>query len=481
LPHCARLARFAEFHYAAKAGTRRACIQLALDKRHAPWVHLLADKRVVYSKAAIDGEGLPSRNHASAKAAIYYAFMAAFCAMRPAAPIWCSHLITSHITRALGARYHTHCKLLSLIKFSPKVSSMGVDIEKLLVEKSKLIDKAIEKWLPRKYDAIALERTFGKARFKYNAESANKAIAEPVWDLLDRGGKRWRPTLLLLVCEALGGDAERFADWAIIPELVHNGTLMVDDVEDSSELRRGKPCTYKTFGIDITINAGNALYYIPLRILLESKLPAEQLNKAYEIYVQEMVNISYGQAMDIAWHRGLANADKIAEDEYLQMCAFKTGTLARMAAKFGAVAAGASDKTIEKAGRLAESLGIAFQIQDDILNLTAQEGKGQFTKDYIGEDIHEGKRTLMVIYTLSKATADDRKRLVEILDMHTADKKLIEEAIGIVQKYGAVEYARERASELVKAAWNDCEKLFKSGDARDAIAALVKFAAERKW
>ncbi|MEM7817415.1 MAG: polyprenyl synthetase family protein, partial [Candidatus Aenigmatarchaeota archaeon] len=168
---------------------------------------------------------------------------------------------------------------------------MGIDIEKLLAQKSELIDKAIEKWLPRRYDAMALERTFGKPRFKYNIEAANRAIAEPVWDLLDRGGKRWRPALLLLVCEALGGDAEAALDWAIIPELVHNGTLMVDDVEDSSELRRGKPCTYKIFGTDIAVNAGNALYYMPLQVLLKSKLADERLKRAYEIYAQEMVNI----------------------------------------------------------------------------------------------------------------------------------------------------------------------------------------------
>lgn len=185
-----------------------------------------------------------------------------------------------------------------------------IDIEALLAEKSKLIDKAIEKWLPRKYDARSMERTFGKPRFAYNAEAANRAIAEPVWDLLDRGGKRWRPALLLLVCEALGGDAGAALDWAVIPELVHNGTLVVDDVEDSSELRRGKPCTYKIFGTDIAVNAGSALYYIPLQVLLESKLPAEQLLKAYETYTQEMMNVSLGQAMDIAWHRGLARAGR---------------------------------------------------------------------------------------------------------------------------------------------------------------------------
>jgi geranylgeranyl pyrophosphate synthase len=256
---------------------------------------------------------------------------------------------------------------------------------------------------------------------------------------------------------------------------------MVDDVEDSSELRRGKPCTHKIFGTDIAINAGNALYYIPWKVLLESKLPAERLKKAYEIYIQEMINISLGQAMDIAWHRGLARADDISEDEYLQMCAYKTGTLARMAAKLGAVAADADSRTIDGVGRLAESLGIAFQIQDDILNLTASEGKGQFVKDYLGEDIHEGKRTLMVIYALSKATKPDRKRLIEILGMHTADKALISEAIEIIKKYGSIEYARERASVLVNDAWKGVEKMFKPGAALDAIVALVDFAVKRKW
>jgi len=357
----------------------------------------------------------------------------------------------------------------------------NVDIEKLLVEKSKQIDQLIEKWLPRAYDSKSMEHTFGKPRFKYNIDAANRAVAEPIWDLLDRGGKRWRPALLLFVCEALGGDAKRFADWVVIPELIHNGSLIVDDLEDSSELRRGKPCTYKTFGIDIAVNAGNALYYIPLRVLMETKLPAERLKQAYEIYVQEMINVSLGQAMDIAWHRGLANADRISEGEYLQMCAYKTGTLARMSAKLGAVAAGANDQTIESVGHLAESLGLAFQIQDDVLNLTATEGKGQFTKDYIGEDIHEGKRTLIVIYALSKATSADRKRLIEILNMHTSDKALIHEAIAIIQKYGAIEYAQKRAQALVQETWADVSALFKSGSARDAIEALVKFAAERKY
>lgn len=358
-----------------------------------------------------------------------------------------------------------------------------MDIEKFLEQKSKEIDAVLEKWVPRQYDAKAMEAAFGKARYKYNESAANKGMAEPIWDLLSRGGKRWRPALMLLICEALGGDPEKHRDWVAIPELVHNGTLMVDDVEDDSELRRGKPCTHKLFGVDIAINAGNAMYYLPLQVLLKSsgKIPDSMLNRAYEIYTQEMINISLGQAMDIAWHKGLADADSISEAEYLQMCAFKTGTLARMAAKLGALLAGAGSDAIEKMGEFAEAVGIGFQIQDDVLNLTAVSGKNQFTKDYIGEDIHEGKRTLMVIHALSKAETSERKRLLEILKMHTRDRKLIDEAIAILQKCGSIGYARKRAREIVEGAWKNAEPLMKSGAAKDTLKAFVDFMVLRQY
>jgi len=220
-----------------------------------------------------------------------------------------------------------------------------LDIEKFLEEKATLIDKAIEKYIPRKFSKDSAVFRLNPPNYAYNLDALNKAVTEPIWEFLDRGGKRWRPALFLLICEALGKKSEDFVDFAIIPEVVHNGTLMVDDIEDASELRRGKPCTYKIYGLDIAINAGNSMYYLPLMPLIEkkAKVPPQKLCKVYEIYVQEMISLSLGQAIDIAWHRGLANADEIDEKGYLQMCAYKTGTLARMAAKIAAVLADANE------------------------------------------------------------------------------------------------------------------------------------------
>jgi len=355
-----------------------------------------------------------------------------------------------------------------------------MDIEEILREKVSIIDKVIERYIPRKYDKASLTFTLGPPRYEYNLKASDKTMAEPIWEFLDRGGKRWRPVLFLLVCEALGKDPKEFLDFAIIPEVIHNGTIIADDVEDASEFRRGKPCTYKIFGLDIAINVANAMYYLPLLTLIRNKdkLSAERKSKIYDVYVQEMINISFGQAMDIAWHRGLADANRIKESQYLQMCAYKTGTLARMAAKMAAVLCDASDEVVEKLGRFAEAIGIAFQIQDDILNLVGEDFAER--KGGLGEDITEGKRTLIIIHTLEKAKPVDRRRLIEIFSLHTTDQKVRDEAIGIIQRYGSIEYAKEFARNMVKESWNEVDQLLPPSEAKEKLRAFADYLVERK-
>ena len=355
-----------------------------------------------------------------------------------------------------------------------------MDIEKILEQKARLVDKAIEKYIPRVFLENSLLFNINPPRYSNNLESINKGIAEPVWEILDRGGKRWRPALFLLICEALGKNSEDCLDFAIIPEVIHNGTLIVDDIEDSSELRRGKLCTYKIFGVDIAVNAGNAMYYLPLLPLIEKKekLPAESTRDIYEVYVQEMINLSLGQAMDITWHRGIANADELNEEDYLQMCAYKTGTLARMAAKISAIVANANEELVEKLGRFAESIGIAFQMQDDVLDLIGKEFA--IKKGGVGQDITEGKRTLMVIHTLKNANSPDRKRLIQILEMHTSVQNLRDEAISLLQKYNSIEHVRKTASRIVEQSWNEVSKLLPSSEAKEKLKAFAEFLIKRK-
>jgi geranylgeranyl pyrophosphate synthase len=357
---------------------------------------------------------------------------------------------------------------------------MHIDIEKFLKEKATIIDRLIEKYIPKSFEKTSLVFELSPPRYGHNLQALNQAIAQPIWDFLERGGKRWRPALFLLVIEAFGEDSKKFLDFAIIPEVIHNGTIMVDDVEDDSTFRRGKPCTHKIFGIDIAINAGNAMYFLPLLTLIKNKkgLPQETFSKIYEIYTKEMINLSLGQAMDIAWHRGLANADAITEAQYLQMCAYKTGTLARMAAKMAAVLANADANAVEKIGKFAEAVGVAFQIQDDILDLTGDEFAER--KGGRGQDITEGKRTLMIIHTLEKAEPSDKERLKEILKMYTSNQKLRDEAIGIMQKYGSIDYAKQFARNLVEQSWREVDKLLAPSDAKEKLRAFARYLVERK-
>ncbi|MEM2910502.1 MAG: polyprenyl synthetase family protein [Nitrososphaerota archaeon] len=347
----------------------------------------------------------------------------------------------------------------------------------MLKEYSRLVEKAIERYVPRKFTQEEAVRLFGVPRFSYEPESLTKAVSEPFWDLMDRGGKRWRPALLLLTYEALGGKTEDIVDIAIIPEIVHNGTLIVDDVEDSGDFRRGKECIHKIYGIDIAVNVGNTMYYLPLiGLLKDKKISPEKMLAIVQCYVEEMLRLSLGQAMDIAWHKGLVN--DVDEEHYMQMCAFKTGSLSRMAVGIAGIMADANYELLKGLKDFAESLSIAFQIQDDVLNIVGDVKK--YGKE-IGGDIKEGKRTLMVIYAMKHLPKEEANRLKKILSLHTSEPSLIEEAITLIKKSGAVEYASEVARKLVRESWEALDRLLPETPAKKKLKSLADFLITREF
>lgn len=355
-------------------------------------------------------------------------------------------------------------------------NNQPIDIEKYLKENSPLVDKEINQIISKTATKEWATEIFGETMYEYDIEGIQKALNIPIWDLLNRGGKRWRPILMMLCCEAVGGNAQKIKKYTAMLEMIHNGTLMVDDVEDSSELRREKPCTYKLFGVDVAVNAGNAMYYLPYSLLLKDKeLDDSTKLKLHELVASEMIRLHAGQGLDIVWHRGQVYG--VTEKQYLQMCAYKTGMLARMSTKMGVILGKGTEEQEEKLGKFGESIGVAFQIQDDILNLVGEEfakGKG------VGEDIHEGKRTIMVLYALNKANEIDKKRLLEILNAHPSDEKTILEAIAIIKKYGSIEYATQRAKELVEKSWKEVESVLVESEAKQILRAFASFLINRK-
>jgi geranylgeranyl pyrophosphate synthase len=344
-------------------------------------------------------------------------------------------------------------------------------VMEMLSQYRELVEEAIERLVPRNLDSP--EKLIGEPRYSYELKSLTIGILKPFWELMDRGGKRWRPALTILAYEALGGRAEDILELAALPEIIHNATLIVDDVEDGSMLRRGKPCIHKLYGVDIAINAGNALYYIPIHAVIK-KLDDRRALELATLYLDLMVRLSLGQAMDIVWHRG--SVEDITEDHYLQMCVLKTGSMSRFAVELACIMAGCDGETRYRLARFGESVGVAFQIQDDLLNLLGDESK--YGKE-LGGDITEGKKTLLTIYAARHLPEKDSRRLREILVMHTSDPARIAEAIHLITKSGAVRYARNVAGSILSESWSEAEKVLKPSMSRDKLAMLARFLIER--
>ena len=347
---------------------------------------------------------------------------------------------------------------------------------RVLAEYAELVNEVLEKYIPRRVDERWLSRILGAPEYAYEVESLNKGVFEPFWDLANRGGKRWRPALMLMIYEALGGDPREIAPLTVIPEAIHNGTLAVDDVEDGSEFRRGKPCIHRIYGEDIAINMGNTMYYLPLLVLDEVAIPDEKKLRILEEYVRTMIKLSFGQAMDIAWHRGLVK--EVNESQYLQMTLFKTGALAGFAARIPAIMADAPEERARMIQRFAELIAVAFQIQDDILNLVGDEAK--YGKE-IGGDITEGKRTLMVIHALRNLPANEAERLRQILDMRTSDKRLIMNAIQLIKKAGSIDYARGVSEKLAIEALKILRRCLPESESRRKLEILAEFLIRREF
>lgn len=353
-----------------------------------------------------------------------------------------------------------------------------INFEQYLKARATVINAKLEESLKRESSDHYIISLLGRSKYVYDNEAITKSILEPAWHLLGLGGKRWRPVLMGLILEAFGKKFEDYIEFCLVPEVVHNATLVHDDVEDNSLMRRGAPAVHVKYGVDIGVNLGDFLYYFPMVSLIDSnKLSMEIKNKATAVYIREMLRVSTGQAIDIAWHKHLVDPFKITEQSYLQMAYDKTGVLARMAAKMGAIIGGADDQTVDALGYFGGSIGVAFQIQDDVLNIT--KGHLADTKGGVGEDITEGKITLMAIHTIRVANEQDRNRFIEILKMHTDNQTLRDEAIAIIEKYDSKNYAIKKACALVEEAWNEAAIHIPQTVAKEYLKGLADFMISR--
>jgi geranylgeranyl pyrophosphate synthase len=285
---------------------------------------------------------------------------------------------------------------------------------------------------------------------------------------MEQRGKKIRPAICLLSAGICGGGYEKVIESAAIIEIIHNVTLIHDDIEDGSTFRRGKRTIHSVYGIPTAINSADALYSFAWEWMLGLPFsPKEiiELQKRYTGYIRKMIS---GQAKEIKWIR--EGDFDVSENQYIDMVSEKTASLMELSAETGAFLSRARADEIKSLKKFGHHLGIAFQITDDILNL-----KGNF-KDYkkeIGGDIHEGKRTLILSHFMMGASDDKKKLIKDILSSKTDDGSRVSLAIELLDKSGSIDYAADVAlkhSLLAKSAIfglpesDDKESLFSLAD-----------------
>lgn len=340
------------------------------------------------------------------------------------------------------------------------------------------VNALLESSLSDKNSKQYIESLLGKGGYKYDKDAINKSLMDPMWYLISQGGKRLRPVFTLLVINLFNKNTDDYLEFSIIPEVLHTATLVHDDIEDRSIKRRNADCVHIKYGLDIATNLGDFMFYFPLKALIDSdKLSQDQKMKIMNEYVSEMVKLGIGQGVDLAWHNYLVNPESITEENYMRMAFDKTGALLGFSAKLGAIIGGANDKQTELLGKFGATIGVIFQIRDDLLNI--EDSSVSKSKGGIGDDITEGKITMFVTHTLKVADEKDKKRLIEILKSHSSDDKLKKEASAILVKYNSDNYVVNKANELILNAWAEIDKEFPSSDSKSMLKSMAEFVLNR--
>ena len=233
-----------------------------------------------------------------------------------------------------------------------------------------------------------------------------EGLYEPISYVLSMGGKRLRPTLLLLSYSLFKDDIDTALPLAIGLETYHNHTLLHDDLMDNADVRRGKPTVHKKWDANTAVLSGDAMLIIAFRHFIEARCEGKE--QILKLFANTALEICEGQQYDVNFER----RTDVTESEYMEMIRLKTSVLLACAAKAGALAAGASPEDADTLYRFAEKMGLAFQVQDDWLDVY---GDPKVFGKKIGGDILCGKKTYLLINALNRADAAEKQRLLALL------------------------------------------------------------------
>ncbi len=315
-------------------------------------------------------------------------------------------------------------------------------------------------------DIVEIKEAIDKAIENYLYEKEPSNLYEAVKYLPFAGGKRLRPLIACLACEAVGGNFVNALPLAVALELIHTFTLVHDDIMDKDEERRGMPAVHVKFGESTAILAGDTLFAKAFEVASAIK-DAEIAKKILRNLAIMAKEICEGQQLDIEFEE----MEYVEESQFLEMIEKKTARMFEQAAMGGAIVGRGKREEIEALQKYGLNLGMAFQIWDDCLDVIGKDiGKP------VGSDIREGKKTLLYIYAYEKA---ENKEWLKYYGKEDANDEEVQKIIKFFEEIGAIEYAKEKAREYSKKAI-DALKILPESEAKKELIKLSEFAIERE-
>jgi geranylgeranyl diphosphate synthase type I len=286
------------------------------------------------------------------------------------------------------------------------------------------------------------------------------------------GGKRLRPLLATVASEAVGGKADAALPFGVALEMVHNFTLVHDDVMDEDETRRGIKTVHAAFGVPEAILSGDALFARAFEVVLDSEVDDPKLVRLVDILARAVRLLAEGQQMDMDFE----DAKKVTSDQYMKMIELKTAVLYSAAAQGGAIVGGATSKQEEALAEYGRMIGLGFQIWDDVLDLESDQAT--FGKPVLN-DIRNGKKTLIVVQALEDLKGPERMEFLSILGKKNATTKELERARDILEEIGAISHATKVADGLISGAKEKLSALVDSPH-KKTLMAFADYMVKRK-
>lgn len=299
-----------------------------------------------------------------------------------------------------------------------------------------------------------------------------RELYEPVRYILSLGGKRIRPALVILACDLFDGDVASALIPAVAIEVFHNFTLLHDDIMDRSERRRGNPTVHIKYSENVAILSGDVMSIMASRLM--NQAPGNVLNLVHDVFTRTAMQVCEGQQMDMNFEELLS----VSEEEYLEMIELKTAVLIAASLKIGAILGGASQRDSEDLYEFGKNLGIAFQLQDDLLDTYGDPGvmgKNQ------GTDIVDNKKTYLAIKALETASDVQKEELIAWLGKKIFDpKEKIAAVKGIFDSMNIKAMTELRIEDYYQKALNNLENLNRPEERKAELYNFASFLKSRK-